>query len=674
MNKKRTCTFTTELRSDKQENPKIAGYFIRFDDTYDMGDCSESVCREALETQLDKDIRILIDHDSSKILGRTGAGTARLSLDDTGLYCEVDINPDDTEAMNAYRRVQRGDWNQASFGFQILNETQEQRDGKTHYTIKDLELYELSVVTFPAYQNTSLEARKKQLDKEGEKMNTRSLTEAVLALKEELATLKADQEAFEELKALLEKGDTVEEVAQGEGGGKSEESANAEGEKQPENGEKEEKPESGEKTQEEIEKENTQNVEKTTETEEKKETEDNGEKKEVEVEKEVVEEKPESKPADAKTPEELEKEKEEEEKKKKNRSSQIKNNFDTEDYNTSEKESKGMNTRDLIQNEETRNFIKNVKTVLETRTISELNLTVPDVMLPIIKEIVQEESKLLKYVTLKSIKGDARVRMLARANEALWTEACAKITNAVDLTYSLIEFDGYKLSSFAEVCRAYLEDNDVDLYQEVVHAIGQSIAFALDKAILYGKGTTKKMPEGICTSVSANKGDTNLISGTGKTGIDLFKELVEATAKVKNDYFDNSQLTYCMNTKTYTKLLAEGMSINATGNIVTGFGNKMPIIGADVVILEFIPDNNIVFGHFDAYYLVERKGIDLRESEDYHFLEDTVVFKGTLRADGKPVVPGAFACYCISGVPTTEIDVKGTATDNGNIGTESATE
>lgn len=116
------------------------------------------------------------------------------------------------------------------------------------------------------------------------------------------------------------------------------------------------------------------------------------------------------------------------------------------------------------------------------------------------------------------------------------------------------------------------------------------------------------------------------------------------------------------------------MSINATGNIVTGFGNKMPIIGADVVILEFIPDNNIVFGHFDAYYLVERKGIDLRESEDYHFLEDTVVFKGTLRADGKPVVPEAFACYCISGTPTTEIDVKETGNPNGNIGPGSATE
>ena len=107
------------------------------------------------------DIRVLIDHESRLVLGRTSAGTAKLTVDDHGLFGSVLINNDDQDALNLYARVQRGDVSQASFGFDILEEETDYReDGSIHWTIKKVKLYEVSVVTFPAYRDTEIEARK----------------------------------------------------------------------------------------------------------------------------------------------------------------------------------------------------------------------------------------------------------------------------------------------------------------------------------------------------------------------------------------------------------------------------------------------------------------------------------------------------------------------------------
>lgn len=147
-------------------DPIIEGYFVVFDGTYNIADgVTESVDRDAFNETIGGDIRILVDHDTRLVLGRTGAETAQVRVDERGVWGHVDINPNDSDAVNAHARVERGDVTQGSFGFDILEEETEYReDGSVHFTIKKVELYELSVVTFPAYEETSISARKKQAD------------------------------------------------------------------------------------------------------------------------------------------------------------------------------------------------------------------------------------------------------------------------------------------------------------------------------------------------------------------------------------------------------------------------------------------------------------------------------------------------------------------------------
>lgn len=144
----------------------IEGYFAVFDSIYQISpNMSESIAQGAFDNTLSGDIRALINHDTTLVLGRTKAGTLQLRTDTHGLWGHIDINPNDTDAMNLYNRVQRGDVDQCSFGFDILNEETDYReDGSIHWTIKEVELYEVSPCTFPAYEETSIAARAKERD------------------------------------------------------------------------------------------------------------------------------------------------------------------------------------------------------------------------------------------------------------------------------------------------------------------------------------------------------------------------------------------------------------------------------------------------------------------------------------------------------------------------------
>ena len=143
------------------EVPRIEGYFAVFNSNYEVfDDCTESIAPGAFSDELGSDVRALIDHDTRLVLGRTKAGTLRLKEDERGLWGSIEVNPNDSEAMNLYARVQRGDVSQCSFGFNILKESHEERDGKHHFTIEKVKLFEVSCCTFPAYEETSISARK----------------------------------------------------------------------------------------------------------------------------------------------------------------------------------------------------------------------------------------------------------------------------------------------------------------------------------------------------------------------------------------------------------------------------------------------------------------------------------------------------------------------------------
>lgn len=143
----------------------ISGYFAVFGSTYEIWEgMSESIDSHAFDDQLNEDIRALIDHETRLVIGRTKAGTLQLRVDDTGLWGDVKINRNDVDAMNVYERVKRCDVDQCSIGFEIIDEDVSSIDNKTHWTIKKVKLYEVSIVTFPAYEETCVSARKRQLE------------------------------------------------------------------------------------------------------------------------------------------------------------------------------------------------------------------------------------------------------------------------------------------------------------------------------------------------------------------------------------------------------------------------------------------------------------------------------------------------------------------------------
>lgn len=165
----------TDFRTRSEgEDLIVEGYFVVFDQPYYLDAYSEEIIeRSAFEGCDMTDVRALVDHLSHLVLGRNTVNTLTLSLDDTGLYAVIRINRRDTDALNLHARVQRGDVDQASFGFD------EDETRTTYVTLPDgrvqvriggiLKLWEVSVCTFPAYEQTSVSARSRAADEQRQK-------------------------------------------------------------------------------------------------------------------------------------------------------------------------------------------------------------------------------------------------------------------------------------------------------------------------------------------------------------------------------------------------------------------------------------------------------------------------------------------------------------------------
>ena len=157
----RSVTSQFETR-EAEGDLSIEGYFSVFNSIYELWPgATESIAPGAFSDTLGNDIRALVNHDSTLVLGRNKAGTLELREDSHGLWGKIKVNPNDGDAMNLYERVKRGDVDQCSFGFMIEDEETEFReDGSIHWTIRKVNLFEVSVCTFPAYEETEVSARK----------------------------------------------------------------------------------------------------------------------------------------------------------------------------------------------------------------------------------------------------------------------------------------------------------------------------------------------------------------------------------------------------------------------------------------------------------------------------------------------------------------------------------
>lgn len=314
----------------------------------------------------------------------------------------------------------------------------------------------------------------------------------------------------------------------------------------------------------------------------------------------------------------------------------------------------------------------------QKRAVSGGGVTIPEVVLPLIREIVEEHSLLLKYVNLQSVRGTARQVIMGTVPEAVWTEMCGKL-NEIDLSFNDVEVDGYKVGAYIGICNALKEDNDVELVSQIIHALGRAEALAVDKAILYGTGV--KMPTGIVTRLLqtaapsgarptdrpwADLHTSNIItiSAANSTGVKLFQSILLAFGAAKKKYGAGGKV-WAMNEKTHTKLISEAFSINAAGAIVTGVNDTMPVIGGDIVELDFIPDDVIICGYGENYLMAERAARQVSQSDQVRFIEDQTVFKSTARYDGLPVIPESFVAIGISGA-TVSADAVTFAADTAN--------
>ena len=322
----------------------------------------------------------------------------------------------------------------------------------------------------------------------------------------------------------------------------------------------------------------------------------------------------------------------------------------------------------LFANEEVKSFMSNLRSLFgkEKRATKNVELTIPVNFLPIVKQITEENSKLLKYTSLSSITGTGRIIIMGTYPEGIWTEQCASL-NELDLGFNDVEVDGFKVGGFFKICNAILEDNDVNLANEFINALGVAIGKAIDKAIVYGTGV--KMPVGFVTRLAQEtKPDnysltgrewkdlhtSNIIKITGKTGIELFKEIVKARKTIANDY-SSENLVWIMNEKTHIDLMVEAMSTNMSGAIVSAMtGNTMPVAGGVIEELNFMTDGDIAFGYMKNYKTVERKGATIAQSDQVFFLDDQTALKGTARYDGKPVIDEAFGILNINGTAPTK--------------------
>lgn len=323
----------------------------------------------------------------------------------------------------------------------------------------------------------------------------------------------------------------------------------------------------------------------------------------------------------------------------------------------------------ILAQEDTRSFLTQLRSMKgQNRSITGGELTIPVVFLDLIAENMFRYSKLLRRVRVRNVSGQARQTIAGTVPEAVWTEMCGAI-NELSFVFNQVTLDGYKVAGYVPVCNSILEDNDVNLASWIVEMLSESIGYAMDKAILYGKGAAFKMPLGIVTRLAqqtqptdypanapewVNLSTSNIqkIGGDDVTGAEFWAQLMQATGQTYNTYA-RGEMFWAMNSKTYATLKSKVITFTANGDIAANIFGVLPIITGDVDILEFIPDGDIIGGYGDLYLLAQRSGMTIESSYEVQFIQDNTVFRAKQRADGMPIIPQAFVAININNVEVT---------------------
>lgn len=322
----------------------------------------------------------------------------------------------------------------------------------------------------------------------------------------------------------------------------------------------------------------------------------------------------------------------------------------------------------IIERSEVKEFLTRLRSMKgQTRDVTGAELTVPVVFLDLIAENMFRYSKLLNRVRMRNVGGQARQTIAGTVPEAVWTEMCGAI-NELTFNFNQVTVDGYKVAGFVPVCNSILEDSDIDLSGYIVEMLSEAIGLAMDKAILYGKGAASNMPMGIVTRLAQTTQPENypanapawvdlhtsniLKIDSSQDAVTFWAALAIAAGNTYTKYARGTQF-WAMNSKTLATLKSKLIAFAASGELLARFNGVMPIIDGDIDVLEFMPDGDIVGGYGDLYLLSMRSGMTIESSREVQFIQDNTVFKGKQRADGVPVIPGAFVAININNVSVT---------------------
>lgn len=341
--------------------------------------------------------------------------------------------------------------------------------------------------------------------------------------------------------------------------------------------------------------------------------------------------------------------------------------------------------KEIVAQDDVQKFFTELRNAAKIKTaVSGGDLGIPLIFLDLISENMYRYSKLLNRVRVRDLPGKARQTVAGVIPEAIWTEMCGAL-NELDFVFNAIELDGYKVGGFVPVCNALLEDtaDTLGLASWIVEMMSESIGLAMDAAILYGTGY--KMPQGIVTRLAQTSRPadyppeapawvdlhtSNIISiDSSLTGAAFWSALTLAAGNTFTKYSRGEQF-FCMNSKTYTLLKSKVITFTATGDIAANVFGYLPIINGNIDILEFLPDNDIIGGYGDLYLLARREGttIGADETGRTNRIKDETLFFGKARADGKPVIPGAFVAINIAGsAVTTTHDFPGDVMNNADL-------
>lgn len=318
----------------------------------------------------------------------------------------------------------------------------------------------------------------------------------------------------------------------------------------------------------------------------------------------------------------------------------------------------------FFEQDNVKNWVEDIRDKCK-RGVKNGKVLIPVEVLDVIRPAIETMSKLYRHVRVRRLSGTARQPILGEVPEAVWTEACGTL-NELGIDFADCTLDAYKVGGWIPVCNTLLEDSVIDLGEEIMRCLAASIAKALDKAILYGTGV--KMPLGIVTRLAqeSDPSDTgttvpwvdyhtsNIITiANTYTGKELYQQLVLASGAAEATNVLEPMFA-AMNRKTWVWLKAQAASFDAAGALRADLDGLLPIIGAEIEIINDVPDYNIIMGYGEKYPLGERREVVVDFSDHVMFIQDHTVFRAKALYDGRPAIAQAFVLVGVNGTTPTK--------------------